>query len=669
MYLKKESARETGALTEKPRPDIMKGMNENDLRENGRVPMLTKRQNMIMTIMNNQKDWIVGKDLAKLLNVSDRTIRNDIAAINEFYADTMIESNIRKGYRIQGEKVKRFIEETKKEIPETGEERRWLILKTLVEHNQVNIYQLADQMCISEFSLENDMNKIRKLLDNYQGLKVIRQSNMLQLSGGEREKRHLYEELISYKISGNLWNLNKVAENFMRFDLLKVKELLKDIFEEFHYQMNEVRIPTLLIHVGVILERNFACHFLKEDEEQQGKYGREEYEISRHFFEKIGARLSLQVREAEICDFAIYLEHGKRKGYCEEEQLQGLASDLVQHIIVEIREHFDIDFSEDCEFRLGLEVHTVSLLKRHYANVEIDHTCLEEVKRKYPLIFEMGVWVCKIMEEHLNIIISENEISFIALHLGSAYERANLRRKYRCLLICPHNQTVKDLCIQKIVNRFQDRMEIVGCMSYFEESLIREKNLDLILTTQPVAHALDIETTEISMFFAHTDEAAVFQTLNRLDQIRYRNNFQFFILNLIREEFFTANMAVEEPEKIISDMCDKLYARGYVKENFKEGVLKRERLSPTSFFHGFAIPHNMSHQETIHSAISTAILKQPVQWGSYEVRFVLLLAITEENRNFLKIFFDWLDDIVSNPEKFARLLEVQDYQSFVNTLL
>lgn len=631
--------------------------------------MLTKRQNMIMTIMNNQKDWIVGKDLAKLLNVSDRTIRNDIAAINEFYADTMIESNIRKGYRIQGEKVKRFTEETKKEIPETGEERRWLILKTLVEHNQVNIYQLADQMCISEFSLENDMNKIRKLLDNYQGLKVIRQSNMLQLSGEEREKRHLYEELISYKISGNLWNLNKVAENFMRFDLLKVKELLKDIFEEFHYQMNEVRIPTLLIHVGVILERNFACHFLKEDEEQQGKYGREEYEISRHFFEKIGARLSLQVREAEICDFAIYLEHGKRKGYCEEEQLQGLASDLVQHIIVEIREHFDIDFSEDREFRLGLEVHTVSLLKRHYANVEIDHTCLEEVKRKYPLIFEMGVWVCKIMEEHLNIIISENEISFIALHLGSAYERANLRRKYRCLLICPHNQTVKDLCIQKIVNRFQDRMEIVDCMSYFEESLIREKNLDLILTTQPVAHALDIETTEISMFFAHTDEAAVFQTLNRLDQIRYRNNFQFFILNLIREEFFTANMAVEEPEKIISDMCDKLYAHGYVKENFKEGVLKRERLSPTSFFHGFAIPHNMSHQETIHSAISTAILKQPVQWGSYEVRFVLLLAITEENRNFLKIFFDWLDDIVSNPEKFARLLEVQDYQSFVNTLL
>ena len=34
--------------------------------------MLTKRQNMIISIMNRQKDWIIGKDLARLLNVSNR---------------------------------------------------------------------------------------------------------------------------------------------------------------------------------------------------------------------------------------------------------------------------------------------------------------------------------------------------------------------------------------------------------------------------------------------------------------------------------------------------------------------------------------------------------------------------------------------------------------------
>ena len=631
--------------------------------------MLTKRQNMIISIMNRQKDWIIGKDLARLLNVSDRTIRNDIAAINDFYKDTMIEANIKKGYRIQEEKVRNLIIATDKQMPETVEERRLFILEKLLKVGQIHLYELSKEMCVSEFSLENDINKTRKLLGNYPGLKIDRNSNMLRLSGRECEKRRLYEELILSDMSGNLLNINKIAEKFSRFNLLKIKETLRNIFLESQYEINEIQIPATVIHIGVILERNLSYHFLKNIECREKILETREYEISKLFFEKISQMLLLKVPEEEIVDFAVYLNRGKKKGYKENEQLEEIASEMVQHIIDEIKEYFDIDFSEDREFRLGLELHINSLLKRHYEKIEIDNTCLEEVKRKYPLIFEMGVWVCKIIEERLKIIISENEISFIALHIGSAYERANLRKKYKCILICPHNKMITDLCVQKIVNRFSERMEIIKCMSYFEEADILKNKPDFILTTQPLTHTLEIMTAEVSMFFDYKDEAVVFQILNRLDQIRYKNNFQFFILNLIREEFFTVNMVEEQPEKIISAMCDNLYSRGYVTEGFKESVLKRETLSSTSFFHGFAIPHNMSNQYTIHSAISAAILKRPVKWGQYDVRLVLLLAITEENRNLLKIFFDWLNGVVSDSEKFTKLLEVQDYKDFVSTLL
>lgn len=631
--------------------------------------MLTKRQNMIISIMNRQKDWIIGKDLARLLNVSDRTIRKDIAAINDFYKDTMIEANIKKGYRIQEEKVRNLIIATDKQMPETVEERRLFILEKLLKVGQIHLYELSKEMCVSEFSLENDINKTRKLLGNYPGLKIDRNSNMLRLSGEECEKRRLYEELILSDMSGNLLNINKIAEKFSRFNLLKIKETLRNIFLESQYEINEIQIPATVIHIGVILERNLSYHFLKNIECREKILETREYEISKLFFEKISQMLLLKVPEEEIVDFAVYLNRGKKKGYKENEQLEEIASEMVQHIIDEIKEYFDIDFSEDREFRLGLELHINSLLKRHYEKREIDNTCLEEVKRKYPLIFEMGVWVCKIIEERLKIIISENEISFIALHIGSAYERANLRKKYKCILICPHNKMITDLCVQKIVNRFSERMEIIKCMSYFEEADILKNKPDFILTTQPLTHTLEIMTAEVSMFFDYKDEAVVFQILNRLDQIRYKNNFQFFILNLIREEFFTVNMVEEQPEKIISAMCDNLYSRGYVTEGFKESVLKRETLSSTSFFHGFAIPHNMSNQYTIHSAISAAILKRPVKWGQYDVRLVLLLAITEENRNLLKIFFDWLNGVVSDSEKFTKLLEVQDYKDFVSTLL
>ena len=581
----------------------------------------------------------------------------------------MIEANIKKGYRIQEEKVRNLIIATDKQMPETVEERRLFILEKLLKVGQIHLYELSKEMCVSEFSLENDINKTRKLLGNYPGLKIDRNSNMLRLSGEECEKRRLYEELILSDMSGNLLNINKIAEKFSRFNLLKIKETLRNIFLESQYEINEIQIPATVIHIGVILERNLSYHFLKNIECREKILETREYEISKLFFEKISQMLLLKVPEEEIVDFAVYLNRGKKKGYKENEQLEEIASEMVQHIIDEIKEYFDIDFSEDREFRLGLELHINSLLKRHYEKREIDNTCLEEVKRKYPLIFEMGVWVCKIIEERLKIIISENEISFIALHIGSAYERANLRKKYKCILICPHNKMITDLCVQKIVNRFSERMEIIKCMSYFEEADILKNKPDFILTTQPLTHTLEIMTAEVSMFFDYKDEAVVFQILNRLDQIRYKNNFQFFILNLIREEFFTVNMVEEQPEKIISAMCDNLYSRGYVTEGFKESVLKRETLSSTSFFHGFAIPHNMSNQYTIHSAISAAILKRPVKWGQYDVRLVLLLAITEENRNLLKIFFDWLNGVVSDSEKFTKLLEVQDYKDFVSTLL
>ena len=226
--------------------------------------MLTKRQNMIISIMNRQKDWIIGKDLARLLNVSDRTIRNDIAAINDFYKDTMIEANIKKGYRIQEEKVRNLIIATDKQMPETVEERRLFILEKLLKVGQIHLYELSKEMCVSEFSLENDINKTRKLLGNYPGLKIDRNSNMLRLSGRECEKRRLYEELILSDMRGNLLNINKIAEKFSRFNLLKIKETLRNIFLESQYEINEIQIPATVIHIGVILERNLSYHFLKK---------------------------------------------------------------------------------------------------------------------------------------------------------------------------------------------------------------------------------------------------------------------------------------------------------------------------------------------------------------------------------------------------------------------
>ena len=64
---------------------------------------MNKRQEKIVLLLNDTKAWMTGKEISKLMQVSDRTIRSDIDAINRYYEQPIIESNLRSGYHIRDE--------------------------------------------------------------------------------------------------------------------------------------------------------------------------------------------------------------------------------------------------------------------------------------------------------------------------------------------------------------------------------------------------------------------------------------------------------------------------------------------------------------------------------------------------------------------------------------
>lgn len=102
--------------------------------------VLNKRQEKIIIVMQESKDWVVGRELANLMGVSDRTIRSDIVKINKFYEDILIESNLKYGYRINKDKIKSLNIELTEIIPQTPEERCIYILQELLfEKNEINI--------------------------------------------------------------------------------------------------------------------------------------------------------------------------------------------------------------------------------------------------------------------------------------------------------------------------------------------------------------------------------------------------------------------------------------------------------------------------------------------------------------------------------------------------
>jgi lichenan operon transcriptional antiterminator len=635
--------------------------------------VLNKRQEKIISFMHGGKDWILGKELAKFLGVSDRTIRSDMAYINKFYDHELIESNIRLGYKINKDSFQSLDLKSSEVIPQTSEERCIYIVKELLfERNDINLILLQEKVFVSGYSIDNDIKKIKKMIEPYNSLQLIRSKNYIRLTGNEEQKRKLYKDLLENEIKENFLNLDKIASFYKDFNLIEIKDILEDTFKEYNYQIRNLTFTMIIMHIGIALERIIRHKFIKTDRITDELRNSLEYKIVQAFFEKVSKKIRIGIIEDEIVLLALLLAGKKSTDYSNDvlkEQIGYSISALLEEIFDDIKKMFDVDFSCDNELRNGLEMHIVSLLERCKKNIEVDNMYLQEIKRNYPLVFEMGVRVCELLEEKLHIHIKENEIAFISLHLGVAYARANYVYKYKAVMIHPRDQVLANLCVEKITNRFGDRMEIIQCLGFFEKDTIIDLKPDLIITTLPLKHDLRTMTVHISLFVNYEDESKIFQALNNLDRIRCYADFKLLVLKLIKKEFFYTHLAANSPVEVITKMCSNLKEKGYVTEDFESSVLQREKMSATSFDYGFATPHSLNEISINQSVLSIAILEKPIKWGDFNVRLIILFAINRGDYKLLKIFFDWLSNVISNSNQFAKLLEVNNYKEFLDHVL
>lgn len=630
--------------------------------------MLNKRQNQIIDILNNDNNWITGKELAKLLNVSDRTIRSDIDVINKFYDCLLIKSNKRLGYQIDEALLFKQDIETKELIPQNSHERCvYIIRELLFKSKEINLIALQDQVFVSGYSIDNDIKKIRKMISEYPSLKLIRSKNYISLRGNEADKRKLYKQLLTEETHGNFLNLNSIADLWSNFDLLEIKDILEDVCELYNYQIREIDFPMIMIHAGVAIERIINRNYINSKTAKHHLNNNIEYQISYEFFHRVSKTIDIELVEDEVVLFAQLLIGSYQKDD-EDENLDKLLNQIVDAVIKEVKDYFDINFSKDKDFKLGLKMHLQLLLERQQNNVTITNIYLQEIKRKYPLVFEMAIRAGEVIADICKINVKENELSFLALHLGAAYDRVNSIKRYRAVIIIPHNQMLSNMCIDKLKLRFEERMVIIKRYGFYEETMIKQQEPDLIITTVPLKHNLNIPTVQITLFVNYEDESKVFQTLNLLDKQRYHEDFVVLVNELIRPDLFHVKKQMASSKEVIDFLCDELISKNLADERYKEDVFKRESVSATSFVNGFAVPHSIEITSK-ESCISIMILDKPVKWGDFEVKLVLLLAIRDTDSHLLKIFFDWLSSIVSDSNKFRQLLEVKNYQEFIQHVI
>jgi len=635
--------------------------------------MLNKRQINIVSILYEKNNWITGKELSRIFSVSDRTIRQDISSINRYYNCDIILSNLRKGYHLDQDLLSKLDIQIDVDIPQTPRERCIYILqRLLIKEDGLNLTLLQDQIYVSGYSIDNDIKRIRKQLKKYPNLHLERSKNYLYLKGDESEKRKLYKKLLADETKGNFLNINKIASLYKDFDLLKVHNILEKTLDKYNYIIHDAALPMLLLHIGIGIERILQFNYVHTSRIDDDLKGSLEYKISTDFYNEVGKELHIEVIEDEIALLAL-LFLGKKSSHYTEGLItvnghEIFIEKIVDEMLENLYQYFDVDFRADSELILGLTMHMQSLLERVESGISMENVFLQEIKRKYPLVFEMGIRSSIFIEEKLGVQLNQDEVGFIALHLGAANERINATKKIRAVMIIPNNVVFSKLCLEKIDRLYGDRLEIIESFTMFEKDKVNSLEPDLIITLVNLVHPLPILTVQISMFMNLEDESIIFQALNKIDKQKMKLEFNAWVEKLILEQFFYCDLQCENVAETISFMCSQLEEHNVIDHQYTKAVFKREEMSPTSFAYGFATPHALE-VSSLKSVISIALMKEPIQWGDYQVKLVMLLAIKEEDIDFLRMFFDWLTNAINDVNQMTLLLLSKDYNEFMERIL
>ena len=202
--------------------------------------MLNRRQEQLIRLLTEKKDWMTSRELAGRLHVTDRTIRSDVDTVNRQGDRPLIESNVRKGYRAISDVRQDSGTVLAHEMPQTpGSRCIYIIQKLLFENRELNLTDLQGQIYVSDSSIQNDLKRIRKMIEPYPGLRLVRSRECISLQGDEISKRRFYRELLVAEVQENFLNLNRLAYLYRHFDLIEVKDIFVKVLEEYDYSIHE----------------------------------------------------------------------------------------------------------------------------------------------------------------------------------------------------------------------------------------------------------------------------------------------------------------------------------------------------------------------------------------------------------------------------------------------
>ncbi|MBO0440573.1 PRD domain-containing protein [Candidatus Enterococcus ikei] len=628
---------------------------------------LNKKEAALVKLLIQHHNWLSSAFLAEALSTSTRTIRNYVARINQNANVEMIQSS-KQGYKIDSSiQIDEFISYNKRELNIPVERMNYL-MNLLIKHKNVDYFEVAETLFVSIPTIEKDTIRLRKKMNNYH-LKIIKQRHFLSLEGDESNFRKLTSDMLQDEALQNFQSVDYIQTVFPDIPIETIQKIVIDRLSNQHLYINGYAINSLLLHIAIAINRlqhhqrsevDFVPELFTNDQL--------EYQIATQIGKDIDQAFAVEMDLYEINNLTLLLmtKISPSNDAFLRDYMGTSIYTFISTMMETVSEKYFITRISD-ELVLNLALHVSNLISRAKNGKQVHNPLSEEIKQSYAFIYEVAVFIAKQIQKQINIPISDDEITFIALHIGSYFEeKFETENKLSCVIYTPEYYDMHKRLVYKIGDTFKSSLNIVGTFYRLDS-----KNLTVIQQADLVLSTIEMKELEhivlISPFLSGKDIKKIQQSIQLVKQEKLLETLKESVQTYLTPEQFERNIYLKTPDLYIEHLGAQLIEKKYIDSHFIDLIKEREKMSATSFNNSVALPHaiEMSAEKT---GISIILNDRPVKWGNHFVQVIIMIVMNQDDMKKFRQLFDFMIDTFSNQEKLDKLLKATDYQDFIDEL-
>lgn len=629
--------------------------------------MITEKHRRLLKQLADADGWTTASEIGGALAVSTRSVRNYVSQIKQLHGDDLIVSS-EYGYRVDADRYA-SLQLNKAPFADAPDRIPRMIHKLLIDPDNHDLYRLADQHFISDATLELDLRKVRSVLAEHQ-LELVRNSSQLSITGGEHERRRLLAKIHRQSHTSGFLELSLIADTFDVPGLIELRDELTEALDANGFQINELSLPDVLLEFAIAANRiRRGCAITSPvrstlDDHEYLLYNMLDNVFARH--------LGVTFPDVELTQCATALGTraatpliGRSSGTV---TLAGPeVAETVRQIVQDAASNYSVTL-DNKEFLSRLTTHVGNVLARSRDNTVQYNPITANIKSSYPMVYDVSVYIASGLQQAYEIQLDEDEIAYIALHVGSQLEqRTGASERLSCTLVCPNYYGMQHLLRDRLEQALGAEIEVVSVVSRSDVDW-SSLTTDLVVTTVPPRMYMG-SVLVVQPFLTEHDVDRVRRVIRRLRDERLRQSSKARLLQYLRPELFYRNLHnMANETDVIRHLGAGMIDTGIVDTRYVEGVIERETLSSTVFSDLVAVPHAMT-MDASQTTIAIMLNDSPVPWSDGKVQLVCMIAFAKRDRRLFQSVFDQFVEVFSQPGRVQHLIRtVTDFDSLVEQL-